>query len=341
MIAPLPDQPEHIQQLCQLLELGETPGELAAVAGGFHHRMWSLDTERGRFAIKQLADDMDMGDAATALRLNATEVTAQAFASRGVPALASLAHRGQHLQVLGHAGYLVYPWTDWHARGRNDIADFHAVTVAGILARMHGADIQVPALRELPTWPLTAKRVTDLVQLAQQRNVRDVDYLQARLADILAVVELQRTAQPMLAQHQVISHGDLDHKNVLWSDAGEPLLIDWESARPINPTYELLLEALDWSGITAHFDARPFASFLAAYVDAGGSIAAEMVEAAFNAILGAWVNWMLFNVGRAVGVEDARQRAIGSDQIDLALTTLLRLEKQIPRLRDIANRLAT
>jgi hypothetical protein len=28
-------------------------------------------------------------------------------------------------------------------------------------------------------------------------------------------------------------------------------------------------------------------------------------------------------------------------QIDLALPTLLRLEKQIPRLRDIANRLAT
>ena len=302
--------------------------------------MWRLDVEGGCFAIKQFADDVDTGDAATCTRLNATEATAQEFASRGIPALVSLCYNGKHLQVIEDVGYLVFPWTDSKARQKNDIDQYHAETVAGILARMHRANIHVAGLKELPTWPLTAERVTDLLALAQQRNVRDVNYMLERMADILTVVERQHSAQAILSQKKTVSHGDLDHKNVLWSESGKPLLIDWESARPINPTYELLVEALDWSGITAHFDHRPFESFLSVYVEEGGAIAVERIPAAFDAILGAWVNWMLYNVGRAVGLESLRQRAIGSEQIDLAMSALLRLEKNIPRLRDIAQRCA-
>jgi len=103
----------------------------------------------------------------------------------------------------------------------------------------------------------------------------------------------------------------------------------------------LLLEALDWSGITANFEAGPFEDFLQAYVQAGGRIVSETIPAAFDAILGAWVNWMLFNVGRAVGIGDLRQRALGSEQIDVAVGALLRLEKNIPRLGSIATRYAS
>ena len=134
----------------------------------------------------------------------------------------------------------------------------------------------------------------------------------------------------------VISHGDLDHKNVLWDASGNALLIDWESARHINPTYETLLEALDWSGITAHFHTRPYERFLERYISADGILCADSIPAAFSAILGAWVNWMMYNVGRAAGLEGLRQRALGSEQVDLALATLLRLEKQVPRLRELA-----
>ena len=124
-------------------------------------------------------------------------------------------------------------------------------------------------------------------------------------------------------------------------DAGEPLLIDWESARRLNPTYELLLEALDWGGITAHFDARPFTMILQAYVEAGGLIEEDMIPAASDAIQGAWVNWLLYNVGRAVGLKDTHQRGLGSGQVDLALSALLRMEKLADRLTEIAMRYAS
>ncbi|MDH5171517.1 MAG: aminoglycoside phosphotransferase family protein, partial [Gammaproteobacteria bacterium] len=246
----------------------------------------------------------------------------------------------QHLQLVDGTGYLVYPWTDATACHRNGIEEHHAVIVARTLAHIHRSDIEVPELGDVPTFPVTAERAIELVQLAKKRNVRYSDILQDRLEDILRIVALHAPALQRLATHQVISHGDLDHKNILWDGEGLPLLIDWESARRLNPSYELLLEALDWGGITAHFDPKPFKTILQAYVDAGGVIVEDLIPAASDAIQGAWVSWLLYNVGRAVGLKDTHQRAIGSSQVDLVLSALLRMEKQADRLTEIAMRCA-
>ena len=72
----------------------------------------------------------------------------------------------------------------------------------------------------------------------------------------------------------------------------------------------------------------------------GGLIVEDMIPAASDAIQGAWVSWLLYNVRRAVGLTDTRQRAIGSGQVDLVLSALLRMEKQADRLTDIAMRYA-
>lgn len=279
---------------------------------------------------------MDMKDAATVAQINATEVTACEFSRHGIPALYSQHVDRQHLHLLDGVGYLVYPWTNATACHRNGIEEHHAVIVARTLAHIHRSDISVPELQDVPAFPVTAERVIDLVQLARQRNVRYSDILEDRLDDLLRIVALHAPALERLEEHQVISHGDLDHKNILWDEAGEPVLIDWESARHLNPTYELLLEALDWGGITAHFDARPFTTILRAYVDAGGVLDKDLIPAASDAIQGAWVSWLLYNVGRAVGLKDTHQRAIGSSQVDLVLSALLRMEKQADRLTGIA-----
>ncbi len=255
--------------------------------------------------------------------------------------LCSLAAGGQHLQCQDGVGYLVYPWTDARACTRNGIEKRHSLTVAGLLARMHRSDIHVPELHDPPSLPLTAGRVIDLVKLARQRNVRESRLLESRLDDLLEAVELQTPALAVLARHQVISHGDLDHKNVLWDASGEPLIIDWESARRLNPTYELMLEALDWGGITAHFETQPFITFIEAYLDAGGRISAEEIPAVADAIQATWVEWLLYNVGRAAGLQDAHQRAVGLHQVDLSVSTLLRMEKHAARLTEIALRYAS
>jgi Ser/Thr protein kinase RdoA (MazF antagonist) len=327
---------QHQVRLADRFGLGPVSGPPSPVTGGFHHRMWRLDAAGGRFAVKQLAADTDVTSADVLSHYEATEAVAAAFASRGIPALAALACRGKYLHLIEDQAYLVYPWSDGRACAKNAIAEHHIDVVATILARMHGTDLVVPNVDKGAAPPITADGVVGLVELATRRNVRGAAYLGERLEDLVAVVRSLDRALPELAQHSVISHGDLDHKNVLWDASGNALLIDWESARHINPSYETVLEALDWSGITAHFQTRPYERFLERYTGAGGQLRANSIPAAFSAILGAWVNWMMYNVGRAAGLEGLRHRALGSEQVDLALATLLRLEKQVPRLRDLA-----
>lgn len=305
--------------------------------GGFHHRMWRLETGRGVFAVKQLSPDRDVSDPVVAGHFNHTEAAADAFSRAGIPAVVALASGGQYLHLLDGVGYLVYPWTDATALGKNAIAPERAECVAGILARMHRLDIQVPGLPTAEFDTNSEENVSALVAWAVQRNVRDARELESRLPDMLEVLRLQDDAIAVLRRHLVVSHGDLDHKNVLWTDSGEPLLIDWESVRWLNPTHELILEALDWSGITANFSPRVFAGFLAAYRRGGGMIDGGAIDASVNCVFGDWLNWLMYNVGRAMDVSSSREHGVGSEQVDLAFSTLLRLERQLPRLLAIAH----
>ena len=156
---PLSNNPAHLDQLCSMFELGTRRGTVAAVPGGFHHSMWKLETHNGTFAVKQLADDMDMKDPATVAQINATELTACEFSRNNIPALHSLHVDRQHLQMIDGVGYLVYPWTHATACHRNGIEEHHAVIVASTLAHMHRSDINVPELRDVPAFPVTADRV--------------------------------------------------------------------------------------------------------------------------------------------------------------------------------------
>lgn len=332
MVIGLADNPRHVAGLCARLDLGAPRVGVEPVFGGFHHRMWRLDTHRGSYAVKQLSPDVDVSDSRVLEHYNQTEAAAEAFARCGVPAVVALRDGKYYLQLMDEAGYLVYPWTDARARDRNDIPAELAERVAGIMAKMHRARIQVGGL-PTATWEANSEeKVAALVEWALQRNIRDASELESRLPSMLEVVRLQDSSIRTLRACLVLSHGDMDHKNVLWTDRGEPLLIDWESVRWLNPTHELILEALDWSGITGNFSTVAFADFLAAYRRAGGVIDASAVDASINCVFGDWLNWLMYNVGRAMDVNRSEEHQVGSEQVDLAFSTMLRMERQLPRL---------
>lgn len=69
---------------------------------------------------------------------------------------------------------------------------------------------------------------------------------------------------------QVISHRDLDCKNILWDADQNPIVIDWESVGWVNPMSELMETALYWScAEILEFDQVKFISFVESYLEAG------------------------------------------------------------------------
>lgn len=98
--------------------------------------------------------------------------------------------------------------------------------------------------------------------------------------------------------HLIISHRDCDPKNVLWH-ANDFYIIDWEAAGWINQTLDTLSIAIYWSLKSDYkIDLDRFKCFLSAYLQQGGSIHADEIDACFYGFLGIWLGWLDFNLVR-------------------------------------------
>jgi aminoglycoside phosphotransferase (APT) family kinase protein len=331
---PLSEAPDHLHRLCDSLDLGNPTGSLRPVYGGFHHRMWRLESAGGCYAVKQLAPDVDFTSQDTARHYNVTETAGETFAGLGIPAVFALRNAAGYLQVIEGAGYLVYPWTDAVALEGGPVPEQRALQVARLLALMHRADISVPGIAGEQHEPVQCEATVELVLRAEERHIRQAALLHRQLPDFLDILERQDRASAALAGCTVVCHGDLDQKNVLWDTDAQPLLIDWESARKMNPTYEILLEALDWSGIGSSFDRGLFVRFLSAYERGGGAIDYDSLPASFHCILGDWISWLMYNVARSVDLRDREQRAEGAGQLDMVMSTIVKLQQLLPELLD-------
>lgn len=329
---PLSDNKRHLGSLCENLELGKPSSAPESVAGGFHHAMWDVSTVDGRYAVKQLAPDTDIEDPNVIQHFESTESVSAAFGERGLPALHALGAGDRAVQILDDCAYLVYPWTDAQALERAGIEPVHIERVAGIFARLHNADLQMDGLVTEKPERNAEEKLETLLLFAKKRNSSRHQDIEEQLPALERILEQAVPAYAELSANTVISHGDLDHKNVLWESDGQPLLIDWESAQAVNPTHELLLEALDWSGITLDFKAPLFEGFIKSYIAAGGRVERGELAAAMACVQADWVNWLMYNLGRSVDKSDEMQRKTGLQQVDLAMVAILHLQPRVPEL---------
>ena len=118
----------------------------------------------------------------------------------------------------------------------------------------------------------------------------------------------------------------------LWDNNDNPILIDWECARKLNPTHEVVNASLDWSGITTSFNQALFIEMMRAYTAAGGSLDQSLLQAAFNGVLGNWINWMVYNIERACMEQECEQKTLGIEQVNQVLKTIVKLKDIIPSL---------
>jgi thiamine kinase-like enzyme len=286
--------------------------------------MWKLDTSKGSYAIKQLSKDIKL-TTKVKKAYELTEQIADTFKQYGIPAISALAVQGHHLIEIKGTAFLVYPWVDAKVLNQDMISEKHALQIACLLAKMHLLNLPFSEMGDVE---FDIHPDDTIIQL-----INDAIVFQASFASILKdnqnrVITINHTYQnaiPLLKEHIVISHGDLDQKNVLWDQNNTPILIDWESARKLNPTYEIINAALDWSGITSpKFNKQVCINMIQAYQIAGGKLDQRHVKAAIYGVLGNWLNWMFYNISRACSTDPngSEQRAIGTEQVKQVIFTL-------------------
>jgi thiamine kinase-like enzyme len=303
----------QVTRLCEICGLGIAITEPQAITGGLIHRLWRLTTTQGMFAVKQLhAAIMKKPGIRDAFRLS--ERISAMMAHQGIPAVVALADsQGEVLHTSGDQAYIVYPWIEGETLSMLSIGVEHARQMGAILAHIHALHLNVPEMGTLEwkhfnddDWDILTYQAFDL-------NLPWAYPVRAAMPKLVEWTRAYEAVEHTFSQHLVISHTDLDSKNVIWRNAQTPEIIDWEAAGWIHPTMELVNVALSWSGIsTGAIRDDIFQATFEGYLQAGGVLLDSSMNAIYGS-MGTWLGWLLFNLRRSLGesVESDEEQQLG------------------------------
>ncbi|GAC1357815.1 MAG: aminoglycoside phosphotransferase family protein [Ktedonobacteraceae bacterium] len=316
----------QMARLCTVFRLGEPISKLQAVQGGMLHRLWRLHTTHGVFALKQL-NPVIMRKAGIRDEYRLTERIAESMTVRGVPAAVALKGEGDGgtVQEIGDATCIVYDWVEGETLSTQAVEPERTRLIGTILARMHSLQQQEFPELELPDREPFSEDEWDM--LTFQSSDRDIPWTQQVRKALPLLIEwskLATDASKMLRRTSVVSHRDLDQKNVLWRNAVSPVVIDWEAAGLTNPTMDVVGAALSWSGQNVQPPREEsFHALLEGYVTAGGIIHDPGIIA-LHGVIGTWLGWLLFNMHRSLGesVNSEEERQVGVRETTRTLSTL-------------------
>lgn len=218
----------NIKKLVKALNLGQmlTPPHL--LTGGLSHISCQVDTEQGSFVIKTLnATVMQRVEAPDNYRRS--EALAQLLSDE-ISTVPAIPFNNDVLIPFEGKFYMVFPFVLGKTLTLDEISPVHCAKIGAILGQIHARKILIPEstvtkcpLYSWQTYGLSKKQVEDLNKLNKQAH----------------------TALSLLNQNSVMSHRDLDPKNVLWNGE-KPHIIDWEAAGMLSPAIELWEACVNW-----------------------------------------------------------------------------------------------
>lgn len=325
---------EAIKLICSNLQLGEPVNEITSVDGSRGGSfIWQVNTDKSRYAVKQLAPAIDLKNEKMIAKYELSESIAHRFARERIAAVSAIAKSGKHLHIIDNTGYLVYPWVEGYLLGRNEISEPNALKIAEIIAKLHAINLSVPELDKPHVDIHSNDSIVEAIDKAAAFKCPFADALKENQIFILAMNERYLAVAETLLDDTVVSHGDLDQLNIIWDEADQPFLIDWESVRKLNPTREIVRTSLGWSGFgMGDASEEIYIHMLHAYMQSGGTINKYHVNPALYAPIGSMVNWIMYNIDLACGTNDPKVAATAMQEFSAALMSMKRYEQLIPDL---------
>ena len=130
---------ELLARICDVLGLGALQEEPQRLTGGFLHKMYSLFTDQGRYAVKLLNPfimqrETAMGNYRTAEHFEAVLEKAD------LPILPALVFNGKKMQEMNGQYFYVFDWFNGKALKPCEITRFHAEQIGRTLAGIHALE---------------------------------------------------------------------------------------------------------------------------------------------------------------------------------------------------------
>lgn len=312
-----------LEKLCKEYNLGELIQSPTRLTGGFMHKMYSLFTTQGKYAVKLLNPFiMQREDAMDNYRT--AEVFERGLEQTDIPILPALTFDGKKMQCMDGQYFYLYEWYDGKALKSEEIRSYHCEKIGGILAKIHGWKLP----QTIGAGTEVGQELCEVKYEREELHIDWDDYIEKLAGKNPELSELLRGNRALLYESQekgnlaikklpttlAICHNDMDSKNVLWN-GDECRIIDLECLSYSSPVMELYELALCWSGYeVCNIDFALFQSFLRAYEKARGMLPTDW-ETVYYSNNGR-LEWLEYNIKRALGIECSEEEIeMGIEQV--------------------------
>src|SRR6185312_8848590 len=240
---------KQILKICDIFSLGATLNDAIPVTGGLIHRMWKITTSSSSFAIKELDEAIMKRPGIYESYIQSEKISA-IIKSKRIPSETALINHDTPLHEVDGSIVMVFPWVEGKTLTVSQVTIENAKQIGKIVAEIHATNIAMPDLPMPEIHSVSEERWHFLIDEAVSNKVVWATEANNNLSNLIGWSDICRKAKQRLNKNLVISHRDMDPKNVIWCDAVSPVLIDWEGAGLINPTEEVINVAMEWAGMT-------------------------------------------------------------------------------------------
>lgn len=292
--------------------LGSLLCEPEQIFGGHLHRMYAVTATTGKYAVKALNPQVMLRPEAKQNIINAERIAQ--IAARYIPALPAKLFDGNCMPKVDSQYYIIFDWIDGCSIFEDQITTSHCELMGCILAKLHKIDFSSLNIKDDS---YADEKMMDWQYYLQRGKEVKSEWFPLFEENIEQLINWNKRlikAAGELSSETVITHCDLDPKNVMWQNE-KAVLIDWEAAGIIHPMHDLVITALYWAG-EIDTDKDKFLAFIKGYTDAGGILKGDW-NAVFNKGFGSKLGWLEYSLKRSLGIEcaDEAEQKIGTDHV--------------------------
>jgi len=328
----------NIKRFCETNNLGIVKN-ITKLNGGFMHKMYKVETNKGIYAIKLLNPEvMSRKDAYN--NFVVSESISNLAKNNGIPVSSALNINNNYINIFEDQYYMVFDYINGKVLIDEEITIEHCKKIGELLSKIHSLDYsslnikpQIVEYKKLYDW---------------EKYINDVNFDKMTYKDLYlnnykkynSILKRANERYNASNKIQTICHRDMDPKNVMW-DKNNPIIIDWESASLENPYRELLEDALCWSGFLSNsFNEEKFVAVINSYAKNKSIENVDWFDIICGNLVGRF-GWLKYNIERSLGIKsnDLEEKKLAEKEVIKTIEEINRYLELIGTMYNIFNKL--
>jgi len=304
---------KNIEKLIIEEKLANSVESITKITGGLLHKMYKVITDKGVYAVKELNQGIMKRPEAYSNFVFSEKVSDIAKVN-GISAVEAIKINNDIMKKVNDIYFMVFDWIEGKTLSDGGITEKHCEIIGENLAKIHNIDFSQIEDEKRKKIDIQEFEWNKYLELAKKENKNYAINLEQNINFLYELNKKSNEALKYANKNLVISHTDLDRKNVMWQE-DKPYIIDWEASGYINPTIDLLQVAWYWSGgDVGNIDYKKFKIVVDTYKKYTKRKIDEDIEKIIYADIYGRLEWLNYNLKRSLCIENKCYQ----DEIELA-----------------------